>query len=203
MFHDETTDVSNHSEAAVFAMFLHEGKFEEHYLGIINMSKGQTAEKHYLATLQLCNEKKLDMAKVQFSDLDGCNTNMGDMNGFKLYFQYHNPHHLNQKCNLHKLALNFKHKVTDSRFKAVADADKLMINLYVLFKNSSIKTSVFENCQLILEMKVLKIICPSSTRWLTHELCFRRILEVFHPTLISLAQLYEDRNDVEALGILM
>ena len=31
LFHDETTDVSNHSEAAVFAMFLHEGKFEEHF----------------------------------------------------------------------------------------------------------------------------------------------------------------------------
>ena len=64
-------------------MFYYNGEFKEHYLGIMNMSSGQTAEKHYLATLDLCNHKGLDLAKVQFSDLDGCNTNSGDVQGFK------------------------------------------------------------------------------------------------------------------------
>ena len=38
LFHDETTDVSNHSEAAIFLMFLHKNEYREHFFGIINMS---------------------------------------------------------------------------------------------------------------------------------------------------------------------
>ena len=203
LFHDETSDVSNHSEAAVFAMFLHEGEFKEHYLGIMNMSEGQTAEKHYLATLNLCNQKGLDLSKVQFSDLDGCNTNNGDLKGFKLYFLYHNLFHLHHTCNSHTLALIPKHKITDSRYKCIADADSIMVSLHVLLKKSTVRLNVFERCQIVLEMKVLKIVCPSSTRWLTHEFCFRRVLEVFEPVIMALAQLYQDRADVEALGVLI
>ena len=43
LFHDETTDVSNYSEAAVFAMFSHADVHREHFLGIIHMTEGQTA----------------------------------------------------------------------------------------------------------------------------------------------------------------
>ena len=203
LFHDETTDVTNHSEAAVFAMFSHNGKHQEHYMGIINMKEGQTAEKFYIVTLNLCNQKGLDLAKVQFSDLDGCNTNSGKFQGFKLYFCYHNPHHLHQVCNSHTLALIPQHKVTESRFRAVRDADKLMISLYVLFKSSSVRLNIFERSQIVLEEKVLKIICPSATRWLTHEQCFSRIMEVYEAVLTALAQLYEERGDVDAQGILL
>ena len=53
LFHDETTDVSNHSEAGVIAMFWHLGEFKEHYIGMIHMTEGLTALKHYQATLNL------------------------------------------------------------------------------------------------------------------------------------------------------
>ena len=46
LFHDETTDISNHSEAAVFAMFCHEDVHREHFLGIIHMTEGLTAFDH-------------------------------------------------------------------------------------------------------------------------------------------------------------
>ena len=167
------------------------------------MSSGQTAEKHYLATLDLCNHKGLDLAKVQFSDLDGCNTNSGDVQGFKLYFLYHNPFHLHHTCNSHTLALIPKHKITDSRYRCIADADSIMVSLHVLLKRSTVRLNVFEGCQTMLEMKVLKIVCPSSTRWLTHEFCFRRVLQVFEPVLLALSQLYQDRRDIEALGVLI
>ena len=48
----------------------------------MNMSEGQTAEKHYKATLELCNQKGLKLENVAFSDLDGFSTNSGDMQGF-------------------------------------------------------------------------------------------------------------------------
>ena len=203
IFHDERTDISNHSEAALFAMFLHGGSHKEHYIGMMNMSSGQTAAKHYLAVLDLCNKKGLDMSKIQFSDLDGCPTNAGDMQGFKLYFIYENPHHLPHTCNSHTLALIPKHSIVDSKFRVIYNADKLMIAIFVLFKKSSIRLNIFEQSQIMLEMKVLKLICPSSTRWLTHEHCFRRILEVYEAVLLALSELYQERGEVEALGLLI
>ena len=174
-------------------------------LGIINMAPqmGLTAEKHYIATKKLFEEKGIDLKNAACSDLDGCSTNQGVHAGFKLYFNYHNPHHLHQSCNCHHLALVIKRKISESRFKVVANADKLMLALYVHFKNGSVRTAIFENTQIVLEHTVLKLICPSATRWLSHEACFRRILEVYEPTVMTLNQLYEDRDDIEALGLLM
>ena len=203
LFQDETTDISNHSESVVFAMFSHNGVHKEHYMGIVHMSDGLTAEKFYTSTLNLFQQKNIDISKVQFVDLDGCNTNSGRFQGFHLYFHYHNPHCLHQICNSHTLALIFKHLVVDSRFRPVSDADKLMVNLYVLFKASSVRLSIFEKSQIILEDKVLKLVCPSATRWLSHEHCFSRIMEVYEATLTALAHLYEDRGDIDALGLLI
>jgi hypothetical protein len=205
VYHDETTDIRNHSEAAVYVMFLHENEYKEHFFGIINMAPlmGLTAEKHYTATLKLFEENGVDLKNAACSDLDGCSTNQGVHAGFKLYFKYHNPFHLHQSCNSHRLALIPKRKVSESRFKIVSNADKIMIALFMHFKNGSVRTAIFENCQIVLENQVLKLICPSSTRWLSHEACFRRILEIYPATVMTLAQLYEDRDEVEALGILM
>ena len=205
VYHDETTDIRNHSEAAVYVMFIHEGEYKEHYLGIINMAPfmGLTAENFYTATLKLFEEKGVDLKNAACSDLDGCATNQGVHAGFKLYFNYHNPFHLHQSCNCHALALIPKRKVAESRFRVVSNADKIMISLFKHFKESSVRTAIFENCQIVLEDQTLKLICPSSTRWLSHEACFRRILEIYPATVMSLAQLYEDRGEVDALGILM
>ena len=205
VYHDETTDISNHSEAAVYVMFLHDEVYGEHYLGIINMAPlmGLTAENHYKATLKLFDEKGVNLKNAACSDLDGCSVNKGVHAGFKLYFKHHNPHHLHQSCNCHHLPLIPKKKITESRFKVVANADKLMLAIYVHFKNGSVRTAIFENSQIVLENTVLKLICPSATRWLSHEACFRRILIVYEPTVITLNQLYEDRDDIEALGFVM
>ena len=203
LFHDETTDVSNFSEAAVYVMFFHDGSHTEHFLGLKHMKNGLTAFDHYVATAELCKEKGLNMAKIQFVDLDGCNTNSGDMQGFKLYFKHCNPHNINQTCTSHTLALIPKHLITDSKFKAIYDADRLMVNLYVFFKNSSIMLNMFEKCQIVFEDKILKLICPSATRWLSHIICFERILVLFEPTLTTLAQIYHERNNLEALGLLV
>ena len=170
-------------------MFSHNGVHKEHYMGIVHMDEGLTAEKFYISTLNLFKQKNLDLSKVQFVDLDGCNTNSGRFQGFHLYFHYHNPHCLHQICNSHTLALIFKHLVVDSRFRPVSDADKLMVNLHVLFKANSVRLSIFEKSQIILEDKVLKLVCPSATRWLSHEHCFSRIMEVYEAALTALSHL--------------
>ena len=106
------------------------------------MTEGQTVGKHYQAPLHLCNKKGLDHEKVQFCDLDGCNTNSGDVQVFKLYFRYHNPFHLPHTCNSHTLALIPKHKITESRFRCISDADSIIATLNSLMKNGTVRTSV-------------------------------------------------------------
>ena len=66
-----------------------------------------------------------------------------------------------------------------------------------------VRLSIFEKSQIILEDKVLKLVCPSATRWLSHEHCFSRIIEVYEAALTALSHLYEDRGDVDALGLLI
>ena len=65
------------------------------------------------------------------------------------------------------------------------------------------RLNIFEKSHIFLEERVLKLICPSATRWLTHEECFKRIMEVYEPTLVALCQLYEDRGEVEVLGLMI
>ena len=69
IFHDESTDISNHNEVGVYAMFSHNDVFKEHFIGIEHMDAGGlTAEKHYNTLLDFCRKKKIDLAKVQFVD---------------------------------------------------------------------------------------------------------------------------------------
>jgi len=68
-------------------MFFHDGSHTEHFLGLKHIKNGLTAFDHYVATAKLCKEKGLNMAKIQFVDLDGCNTNSGNMQRFQVVFQ--------------------------------------------------------------------------------------------------------------------
>ena len=50
-----------------------------------------------------------------------------------------------------------------------------------------VRLSIFEKSQIILEDKVLKLVCPSATRWLSHEHCFSRIMNVYEAALTALS----------------
>ena len=91
----------------------------------------------------------------------------------------------------------------ESNYLPLEEADKLAVGLAVFFKSSSLKTAIFENTQTVLENRVLKLVSPSPTRWLTHGKCFSRILDLFLPTLVALNALYTDRDDFKALGFML
>ena len=203
IFHDETTDISNKSEACVYCLFFHKGIFKEHFIGLLNMSHSQTAESFYEATKELCAVKKIDMSRIQFSSLDGCATNTGGNQGFNLYFTFHNPHHIHQTCLSHRLALIPKHKIKESQFKVVLNADKTLVSLASYFSQSSIRNNIFEECQTILEVPHQKLHKPCPTRWLTHDLAVERLDTLFESTLMSLVQIYEDRHEPDALGLII
>ena len=174
IFIDETTAVGNISVANVYVMYDDKNCIKEHYLGTINMNHGLglTALHFHNAIVELAQKKDIDLRYCAFSELDGCSTNQGRKKGLKLYFTFYNPHHKSESCMSHKTALLPQHLVVEGEYQALRDADKLVVAIALFFKSSSLRSAVFDNTQLVLEVKALKLFIPCPARWLTHEKSF-------------------------------
>ena len=136
LFIDETTAVGNKSVANVFIMFGDGKEVKEHYLGTVNMnaSLGLTAKHFYKAALDLCSKKGLNMENCAFSEMDGCSTNQGKRKGLKLYFIYHNPHHISESCGSHKVALLPQKLIVEGPYQCLKDADSVAVGLSAFLK---------------------------------------------------------------------
>ena len=55
--------------------------------------------------------------------------------------------------------------------------------------------------QAILNLPELKIVKPSSTRWLSNECCMKAICKELPAIILTLHQLYEASGDAEACGV--
>ena len=76
-----------------------------------------------------------------------------------------------------------------------------MTNLWKLFHFSPTKAEKLKEVQAVLNLPELKVVKPSSTRWLSHERCIRAICKELPALIITLQELYEASGDAEALGI--
>ena len=205
IFIDETTAVGNKSVANIFIMFDDGKDVKEHYLGTVNMNTGLGLKAHnfYQAAKDLLVKKGLDIENCIFSEMDGCNTNQGRRKGLKKYFIFHNPHHISESCGSHKVALLPQKLVVEGPYKCLKDADSIAVGLSAFFKESSLRTAILENTQNVLKHKVLKLISPASTRWLSHLNCSARLLQVLPSVLPALSTIYTDREDFKALGFML
>ena len=151
-------------------MFNDGNSIKEHYLGTVNMNKGLglSAKHFYKAAVDLCEKKGLDIRNCVFFDMDGCNTNQGRRKGLKLYFIFHNPHHISESCGSHKLALLPQKLIVEGEYQSLSSADSVAVGLSAYFKDSSLRTAILENTQKTLNHRVLKLVSPASTRWMTH-----------------------------------
>ena len=53
----------------------------------------------------------------------------------------------------------------------------------------------------VLKLPELKVIKPSSTRWLSHERCIKAIRKELPAIILTLQELYERNGDSEAFGV--
>ena len=205
IFIDETTAVGQISVANTFIMFDDGKEVKEHYLGTVNMNTGLglTAHHFYQAAKDLLFKKGLDIENCVFSEMDGCSTNQGRRKGLKKYFMFHNPHHISENCGSHKVALLPKKLIVEGPYQELQDADKIAVGLSAFFKESSLRTAILENTQIVLKHKVLKLISPASTRWLSHLNCSERLLQVLPSVLPALSSIYTEREDMKALGFML
>lgn len=81
---DESTDVASRSQLCVMASFGNsDGDIATQFLGFVNLTKG-TAEAIMEAIKLFLLAKEIDIAKIRFIALDGCNTMSGEHKGIKI-----------------------------------------------------------------------------------------------------------------------
>lgn len=78
----------------------------------------------------------------------------------------------------------------------------MMTNLWKLFYYSPKRAEKLKEVQAILHLPELKVVKPSSTRWLSHERCLKAIHKELPAIITTLQQVFEAEGDAEAHSIL-
>ena len=90
-------------------------------------------------------------------------------------------------CN-HRLALCFTHLIM--KYDDFVEFHRLLLNLYLLLKNSTVKSYIFEQVQNAYGLKSLKLIKVVTTRSLSHEKAVKRVLNRYEAFVASLDAIY-------------
>ena len=108
--------------------------------------------------------------------MDGCTVMAREHNGLKSRIGKVVPHFIYLHCRNHRLALCFAHLIP--QFKQFENFDGLLLNLYLLLKNSNVKQSIFdEEVQRAYNLSSLKLIKAALTCWLSHGQAGQRVLD--------------------------
>ena len=134
------------------------------------------------------DKENLSMKKVRFSGMDGCSTMAGIYNGVRAYFEKVCGFLIYIHRRNHRLALCLTHLVP--KYEDFVKFDRLLLNLFLLLKNSNVKSNIFEEVQNAYGLKTLKLIKVAITRWLTHGRAAERVLERYEPLIPALDEIY-------------
>ena len=99
--------------------------------------------------------------------MDGCSAMSGEQNGRN----YH-------------LAWCFTHLIP--QFDEFKNFDSLLLNLYLLLKNSSMKQSIFNEVQCAYGLDSLKLIKDAVTCWRSHGTAAQLVFDCFEPLVASI-----------------
>ena len=74
----------------------------------------------------------------------------------------------------------------------------------LFFSRSTKRTSALSNVQIALEVHSVKLVQPSATRWLAHEGCVKRVLQIYPSLLLCLEEIRDEwgQEAAEAAGYL-
>ena len=123
----------------------------------------------------------------------------GEHNSVKAHFQNSTAHFNYIHCRNHCLALCFTHLISQSdEFKNI---HSLLLNLYLLLKNSSLKQSIFKTVQSAYGLDFLKFIKPAVTRWLNHGTAAQRVLDRFDLLVAFLDVMYLQKYEPALRGL--
>ena len=162
---DEATDESNRSELSLIAHVVESGEVHNLFLNLLELCRFD-AESIFKTVEAFLIRENLEITKVRLSGMDGCSTMAGIYHGVQSYFEQCSGYLVYMHCRNHRFAFCFTHLV--SKHDDFVKFDSLLLNLYLLWKNSSVKSNIFEEVQNAYGLKSLKLIKAMTIRWLSH-----------------------------------
>ena len=140
---DESTDCNAHSQLALIARIVIDCGIQNKFLDLIKLPRCD-ASTIFKSVEDFCKTNKIPLCNARFSGMDGCSTMSGVHEGMQSHF---NGHNIYCHCPNHRLALCFAHLIP--QYPLFKFYDSLLLNLFLLFKHSSVKTVIFEEVQTI------------------------------------------------------
>ena len=125
---------------------------------------------------------------MRFSVMEGCSTMTGIYHGVRSYFEQCSGHLVYIHYRNHRPALCFTHLIP--KYDDFVRLDSLLLNLYLLLKNSTFKSNVFEEVQNAYGLKSLKPIKAVTTRSLSNGKAVERVPDHYEALVASLDAIY-------------
>ena len=117
---------------------------------------------------------------------------VGEHAGVISLFKAITEHTSNIHCKNHQFTLCFAY--LKNKFLTFLEFDDLLLNLFLVFKNSSICNAIFKGMQELYKMLKLKLIKSAITRWLPHGKTVERVLNGFVPIVSYLNEIYKKKK---------
>ena len=170
---DEVTDESNRSKLSLIAHFVESGEVHNLFLSLFELCRCD-AESIFKTIEAFLIRENLEITNVRFSDMDGCSTMAGTYHGVWSYFEQYSRHLVYIRCYNHRLALSFTHLIP--KYDDFVKFHSLLLNLYLLLKNSTVTRNIFEEVHNACGLNLLKLMKTVTTRWLSHRKALERVL---------------------------
>ena len=144
-------------------------------------------------------KESIDIKNTHFSGMDGCSTMTSDHKGIKRHFENSTPRFTYVHCKNHRLALCFAHLVP--QYEVFEKFDSLLLNLFLLMKNSSVKQAIFKEVQSAYGLILLKLIKAAVTKRLSHGKAVQRVLDRYEALVAALDAIYIREKEPVVLGV--
>ena len=125
--------------------------------------------------------------------MDGCNTMSRGHNGVKKYFKESCSSNLYLHCRNQQLALFFCYLIP--KHDTFKQFDVLLLTLWLILKNSSVRQSIFDKVQKAYELTSLKLKKSVFSCWLCHRFTAERLLNYSEPLVAMLDTICFTKNE--------
>lgn len=195
---DECTDINIVEELSVFCRWEEDGVPVECFLEIIPLKRAN-AETIYSSLMECLKDKNLQVGRIVGLGFDGAATFSGKKTGVQARIKKHTPHALFVHCHCHLLQLACVQAA--NKTPGINHVYTTLTTLWKHFHYSPKRAEGLKEIQSVLELPEMKVIKPSDTRWLAHERCVKAVKASYSAIVLTLASIYENSHEPEALGI--
>lgn len=200
---DEGTDINRHGNLCICIRYCNQltGEPVEAFVTLLQL-KNKDAESIFNTLVTELGKRNIDLNKTRFAAFDGAAVFSGIHNGVAARIRVaFSSSLLFIHCRAHVLQLAVVSAADGlPEISRSLSALKSLINF---INRSSVRLTLFEDIQGIIQNQHIKLIRPGDTRWLSNSGAIRSIIRSYQALLITLEHMSNeyDEDSAEALGL--